>query len=61
MFQTFQIQIQLINDFSFKKRQEVEARLADGQLVLEFELIPRRKPGVDFSTAAHPDNLSRNQ
>ncbi|XP_045027481.1 tyrosine-protein phosphatase non-receptor type 14-like isoform X2 [Daphnia magna] len=42
-------------------RQEMESRLADGQLLLEFELIPRRKAGADFSMAAHPDNLCRNQ
>jgi len=45
----------------YLQRQEVESRLADGQLVLEFELIPRRKAGADFGTAAHPDNLTRNQ
>ena len=39
----------------------MESRLADGQLLLEFELIPRRKAGADFSMAAHPDNLTRNQ
>ncbi|EFX79334.1 hypothetical protein DAPPUDRAFT_304861 [Daphnia pulex] len=43
------------------ERQEMESRLADGQLLLEFELIPRRKAGADFSMAAHPDNASRNQ
>ncbi|KZS02632.1 Tyrosine-protein phosphatase non-receptor type 14, partial [Daphnia magna] len=41
--------------------QEMESRLADGQLLLEFELIPRRKAGADFSMAVHPDNLCRNQ
>ncbi len=39
----------------------MESRLTDGQLLLEFELIPRRKAGADFSTAAHLDNVSRNQ
>ena len=39
----------------------MESRLADGQLLLEFEIIPRRKAGADFSMAAHPDNLTRNQ
>ena len=43
------------------KRLDVESKLNDGQLLLEFELIPRRKAGADFSTAAHPDNISRNQ
>jgi len=42
-------------------RLDVESKLSDGQLLLEFELIPRRKAGADFSTAAHPDNISRNQ
>ncbi|GBM39059.1 Tyrosine-protein phosphatase non-receptor type 14 [Araneus ventricosus] len=39
----------------------LESRLAEGQVFLEFERIPKRKPNADFSTALLPENASRNR
>ncbi|GFY46793.1 tyrosine-protein phosphatase non-receptor type 21 [Trichonephila inaurata madagascariensis] len=39
----------------------LESRLAEGQVFLEFERIPKRKPNADFTTALLPENASRNR
>ncbi|KAL0275461.1 UNVERIFIED_CONTAM: hypothetical protein PYX00_003298 [Menopon gallinae] len=41
--------------------QLLERKLADSQLFYEFEKIPKKKPNPDFTTALHPDNISKNR
>ncbi|XP_067119789.1 tyrosine-protein phosphatase non-receptor type 21 [Centruroides vittatus] len=41
--------------------QQLENRLAEGQVFLEFEQIIKKKPVDDFSTALLPENLGRNR
>nr|CAD7573148.1 unnamed protein product [Timema californicum] len=39
----------------------LEKKLVDSQLFFEFEKIPKKKSNVEFTTALHPDNVSRNR
>ncbi|GIY54172.1 tyrosine-protein phosphatase non-receptor type 14 [Caerostris extrusa] len=39
----------------------LESRLVEGQVFLEFERIPKRKPNADFSTSLLPENAPRNR
>nr|CAD7459231.1 unnamed protein product [Timema tahoe] len=41
--------------------QLLEKKLVDSQLFFEFEKIPKKKSNVEFTTALHPDNVSRNR
>ncbi|XP_045598468.1 tyrosine-protein phosphatase non-receptor type 14 isoform X2 [Procambarus clarkii] len=40
---------------------QLEAKLLSGDILQEFELIPRMKPNADFTTATKPDNIPRNR
>ncbi|XP_071041990.1 tyrosine-protein phosphatase non-receptor type 21 [Parasteatoda tepidariorum] len=41
--------------------QALESRLSEGQVFLEFERIPKKKPNADFTTALLPENVLRNR
>ncbi|XP_071523847.1 tyrosine-protein phosphatase non-receptor type 14 isoform X2 [Panulirus ornatus] len=40
---------------------QLEAKLLTGDILQEFELIPRMKPNADFTTATKLDNIPRNR
>lgn len=40
---------------------QLEAKLLSGDILQEFELIPRMKLNADFTTATKPDNIPRNR
>src|SRR5277367_100971 len=50
--------------YSFRFRhqcQMMEAKLADGQVFMEFEQIPKKLAVADYKTAQLPENVARNR